>query len=112
MSGATVLSVEVDGVRVSPGNVIVIFQRDPFPGGHTYTIRLDRAAAERRFGGLWPAGGGAPAEEVQRKLMWRLESLLVGPRTEGGVFVLNNVTTVMVGETDVVVGGVCSDVVA
>ncbi|NJP94934.1 hypothetical protein HCN51_36810 [Nonomuraea sp. FMUSA5-5] len=49
---------------------------------------------------------------MQRKLMWRLESLLAGPRTEGGVFVLNNVTTVTVGETDVVVGGVCSGVVA
>ena len=102
----------IDGHLRSLAEVTVLFQRDPYPGGHRFFLGLEGPSADRLLTDL-PSGDFRPPQEDQaRRVLDALNIFLLRFPREGVVMLLNNVDHMVVERGRVHISGVCSPIVA
>ena len=109
----------VDGVSLDPEHVYPLFQSDPHPGGHQYSLSLSGAEVRGLLKQVWQAepvpSSGSVTETEARKLFRNLAFLLdrvsLGrPRPGGYRYFLNSVESMIVTPDKLELEGECSPV--
>lgn len=103
-----VVRLSIDGVEVRLVDTIRLFQRDPFPGGHRYSLSV---VGTDVLPGIAPSSSGLAAAE-QQEVLWAIERLAAlepGEAPAGPtLYILNSVDVIRRSERGLEIEGVCS----
>ena len=108
------ISITIDGeLGLRPGEVALIYQSDPFPGGHTFEMTIDRGAI-RKSVWRWAKFESvvSPEEHTARGWFFWLSSILADhpdfASAKSMPFVLNNIHELRLTPHGIVLKGDCS----
>ena len=107
-SGLVRLVVDREQVRLI--DTVRLFQRDPHPGGHRYTLAIEDPG---RLLGIMPSS--TPSTSEQGAALWAIDSLAATEPGEPSVparCLLNSVEAIRESDSGLVIEGVCSIPVA
>jgi len=103
-SGLVRLVVDREQVRLI--DTVRLFQRDPHPGGHRYTLAIEDPG---RLLGIMPSS--TPSTSEQRAALWAIDSLAAtepGEPSDPTRYFLNSADTIRESDSGFVIKGVCS----
>jgi hypothetical protein len=99
--------------EVSLDEIDLLYQRNPFPGGQQYCLRVAAPDLSRNFRSLEVGEYLEPTEKHAKDFFWHLTSLLHQQRRERtpSLYLINSVTNLSVKPHEIVAHGVCSQIV-
>ena len=115
MASADLLGIDtvlrIDGRLRLLTEVGVLFQRDPYPGGHRFFLGFEGPKAEKIL--LEPPVGrfSPPVEDHARQILSSLSLFLLRIPRDGVVILLNSVDDLTVARGRIHITGVCSPIV-
>jgi hypothetical protein len=110
------VELKIDGRAYSCRAVDFLYQRDPYPGGHEYELRISNVRTKARFRGIDSGRHIRPSDELRFKIQFQLTALLAESASleqepSDVQFFLNTIDEVTINDNEIFIQGVCSEVV-
>ena len=108
------IAITVDGETIDASLVYPFHQKDPFPGGHLYTLRIAGPKLHKLFTGISAGVHEYPEVSLSQSVFTELGlflSRISGQTSGGSKFFLNSIHEMSFTSEELRLTGECSDVV-
>lgn len=107
--------ISVDGIYLTPNEVVFFLQNDPFPGNHTYKLRFCGIQTKAYFKTLSLGEYVFPEREICREVAFSLNNRLERIAhwqnfSDPAKFLLNTIDQLILDEDEIYLEGTCSEV--
>jgi hypothetical protein len=110
------IRVSVDNVYLQSGEVGFLLQKDPFPGGHRYKLRISDIETKKYFSSMPIGKYKNPNEKICADVTFVVTNLIEWMATyqedfDETEFLLNTIEILIIESNEVYLEGICSEII-